>query len=52
MCFGLSSGRTYAYDYNPPKEFGKDDITGEPLTQRDDDKPDTIRWVYPHPLIA
>jgi hypothetical protein len=52
MCFGLSSGRTYAYDYNPPKEFGKDDITGEPLTQRDDDKPDTIRWVYHHPLIA
>lgn len=37
------SGRTYAYDYNPPKVAGKDDVTGEHLTQREDDKPATIR---------
>ena len=38
-----ASGRTYAYDYNPPKRTGFDDETGEPLSQRDDDKPETIR---------
>jgi nucleoside-triphosphate--adenylate kinase len=38
----LPSGRTYAYDYNPPKTHGLDDITSEPLVQRDDDKPETI----------
>jgi len=38
-----ASGRTYAYDYNPPKEEGKDDATGEPLVQRDDDKPEAVR---------
>ncbi len=38
-----ASGRTYAYDYNPPQRHGLDDVTGEPLTQRDDDKPETIR---------
>ena len=37
------SGRVYAYDYNPPKEEGKDDETGEPLVQRDDDKPETVK---------
>lgn len=37
------SGRTYAYDYNPPKEEGKDDVTGEPLVQRNDDKPEVVR---------
>lgn len=37
------SGRTYAYDYNPPKILGKDDITGEDLIQRDDDKKETIK---------
>merc|ERR1719367_873830 len=37
------SGRTYAYDYNPPKVEGKDDVTGEPLIQRDDDKPEAVR---------
>lgn len=37
------SGRVYSYSYNPPKEHGKDDITGEPLIQRDDDKPDVVR---------
>jgi nucleoside-triphosphate--adenylate kinase len=36
------SGRIYSYDYNPPKIHNKDDITGEPLSQRDDDKPETI----------
>ncbi|GAA4365367.1 adenylate kinase [Kangiella marina] len=37
------SGRVYHVTYNPPKEAGKDDQTGEPLIQRDDDKEDTIR---------
>ncbi|NVJ58791.1 MAG: adenylate kinase, partial [Gammaproteobacteria bacterium] len=31
------SGRVYHVDYNPPKVEGKDDETGEPLIQRDDD---------------
>jgi adenylate kinase family enzyme len=39
----LASGRVYAYDYNPPKVTGKDDVTGEPLIQRDDDKPESVR---------
>lgn len=34
------SGRTYNTTFNPPRQAGKDDVTGEPLTQRDDDKPD------------
>lgn len=38
-----ASGRVYHVTYNPPKEAGKDDVTGEPLIQRDDDKEDTIR---------
>jgi adenylate kinase len=29
--------------YNPPKVAGKDDVTGEPLVQRDDDKEATVR---------
>jgi adenylate kinase len=29
--------------FNPPKEEGKDDVTGEPLVQRDDDKPETVK---------
>ena len=33
----LASGRTYHVVFNPPKEEGKDDETGEPLIQRDDD---------------
>lgn len=37
------SGRVYHVTYNPPKEEGKDDVTGEPLIQRDDDQEDTIR---------
>jgi len=39
----LSSGRTYHIVFNPPKEEGKDDETGEPLIQRDDDKEETVR---------
>jgi adenylate kinase len=39
----LASGRTYHIIYNPPKEEGQDDVTGEPLVQRDDDKEDTVR---------
>lgn len=38
----LPSGRVYNEDWNPPKENGKDDVTGEPLTKRDDDKPETV----------
>ncbi|CAK91595.1 unnamed protein product (macronuclear) [Paramecium tetraurelia] len=39
----LASGRTYNYKFNPPKQYGKDDITGEDLIQREDDKESTIR---------
>lgn len=39
----LSSGRTYHVLFNPPREEGKDDETGEPLVQREDDKEDTVR---------
>lgn len=39
----LASGRTYHVVYNPPKEEGKDDVTGEPLVQRDDDKEETVK---------
>jgi adenylate kinase len=39
----LPSGRTYHIVFNPPKVEGKDDITGEPLIQRDDDKEETVR---------
>ena len=38
----LASGRTYHVTFNPPKEEGKDDETGEPLIQRDDDQEDTV----------
>ncbi len=38
-----ASGRTYHVKFNPPKVEGKDDITGEPLIQRDDDKEDTVK---------
>jgi adenylate kinase len=37
------SGRTYHIVFNPPKVEGKDDVTGEPLIQRDDDKEETVR---------
>ena len=36
------SGRNYHVDFNPPKSEGVDDDTGEPLIQREDDKPDTV----------
>lgn len=38
-----ASGRVYHVDHNPPKEAGKDDVTGEALVQRDDDKEATVR---------
>lgn len=38
----VASGRTYHLKYNPPKEEGKDDETGEELIQRDDDKPEVV----------
>jgi adenylate kinase len=38
-----TSGRTYHVLFNPPKEAGKDDETGEPLIQRDDDQEDTVK---------
>jgi adenylate kinase len=38
-----TSGRTYHLTFNPPKVAGKDDVTGEPLIQRDDDKEETVR---------
>lgn len=38
-----ASGRTYHVRFNPPKAEGKDDVTGEPLIQRDDDKEETVR---------
>jgi len=39
----LASGRTYHVVFNPPKEEGKDNQTGEPLIQRDDDQEETVR---------
>ncbi len=39
----LASGRTYHIRFNPPKVPGKDDLTGEDLVQRDDDKEDTVK---------
>ena len=54
----MSSGRTYHVKFNPPKVSGKDDATGEALTQREDDKEETVRkrlQVYhsqTEPLVA
>jgi len=39
----LASGRSYHTTFNPPKVDGKDDLTGEDLVQRSDDKPDVIK---------
>ncbi|WP_038175517.1 MULTISPECIES: adenylate kinase [Vibrio] len=39
----LASGRTYHVVFNPPKVEGKDDVTGEDLVVRDDDKEETVR---------
>jgi adenylate kinase len=53
-----SSGRTYHVKYNPPKVEGKDDVTGEALIQREDDKEETVNkrlQIYhsqTQPLIA
>ena len=53
-----SSGRSYHLEFNPPKDDGVDDITGEPLIQRDDDKPETVKnrlevyWEQTNPLIV
>jgi adenylate kinase len=37
-----ASGRTYHIKFNPPKAAGVDDVTGEPLVQRDDDREETV----------
>ena len=39
----VASGRTYHVRFNPPKAEGRDDVTDEPLIQRDDDHEDTVR---------
>jgi adenylate kinase len=41
--FHPASGRTYHVKFNPPKTEGVDDLTGEPLVQRDDDKEDVVK---------
>ena len=38
-----ASGRTYHVKFNPPRAEGRDDQTGEPLVQRDDDREETVR---------
>ncbi len=54
----VASGRTYHLKYNPPKADERDDVTGEPLIQREDDREDTVKKrlaVYhtqTEPLIA
>jgi len=54
----LASGRTYHVKFNPPRVAGKDDVTGEDLIQRDDDREETVKKrlaVYhaqTEPLIA
>lgn len=37
------SGRVYHIEHNPPREPDRDDVTGEPLVQRDDDREETVR---------
>jgi adenylate kinase len=39
----LASGRTYHVKFNPPRVAGRDDATGEPLIQRDDDREEVVR---------
>eukprot|EP00055_Hartaetosiga_balthica_P013811 m.72571 g.72571 ORF g.72571 m.72571 type:complete len:367 (-) comp8388_c1_seq1:57-1157(-) len=41
--FHPESGRTYHLDFNPPKDEGVDDLTGEPLIRRADDEPETVQ---------
>jgi adenylate kinase len=56
--FHTPSGRSYHVLFNPPRVDGVDDVTGEPLIQRDDDKEATVRkrlQVYQdqtRPLVA
>lgn len=38
-----ASGRSYHVEFNPPQRAGRDDVTGEPLVQRDDDREETVR---------
>ena len=38
-----ASGRTYHVKFNPPQVAGKDDVTGEPLIQREDDREETVK---------
>ena len=40
--FHIASGRSYHVNFNPPKNIGFDDITGDALVQREDDKPETV----------
>ena len=53
----LASGRTYHLDFNPPKQPGLDDETGEELIIRKDDEPETVKdrlkvyWTQTQPLI-
>ena len=53
----LASGRTYHVDFNPPKQSGLDDETGEELIIRKDDEPETVKdrlkvyWTQTQPLI-
>jgi adenylate kinase len=39
----VASGRTYHIRFNPPKAEGRDDVTGDPLIQRDDDREEVVR---------
>jgi adenylate kinase len=39
----VASGRTYHVRFNPPKVEGRDDVTGDPLIQREDDREDVVR---------
>lgn len=39
----LPSGRTYHVAFNPPRQEGLDDVTGEPLIQREDDREETVK---------
>jgi len=39
----VASGRSYHVRYNPPNAEGRDDVTGEPLIQREDDREETVR---------
>jgi adenylate kinase len=38
-----ASGRSYHVKFHPPKVEGRDDVTGEPLVQRDDDREETVK---------